>query len=549
MIWLSIVLLVLIVIGLVLETLRSLLWSLNYLLSSWPVGPMFLLVGMLVILFAMRGSLPWWQLVRWHCLKKLRTYHAGIKPGLPLNCREAAEQSLDSIDCLLDRLKRDVAREKLIQQRQQVACELERGDLVMVVFGRVSSGKTSLIYALLREMVGNVNSIIRTKPVGCSYRIRLRGLSRGLQLIDTPGILGRGENGLQRELQARRLALRADLLLMVVDGHLQTAEREVIRSLSRLGKRLVLVLNKCDLHGEDEKHRLLELLHKHYGSLREVKDIIACSAAPYFTPRSKCQPLQPLPEINSLIKLLATILHDEGEELVANNVLLQCRYLDKIGRKLLTRQRNREAQSCVERYSWISGSVVAAMPLPGTDLLGAAAVNAQMVIEIASIYEVQLTRKRARELVVSVGRTLAGLGLVKSGVSLIGNMLSLNLPTLLLGRAIQAVTAAWLTWVTGSSFITYFEQDQDWGDGGIQEVVQRHYNLNQRHNSLQDFLRIAVRRVVEPLQTKQKYCRFLPAHWLRRAVPLVVEVEEGHVHRELLSSPGKGSLSAPKELP
>ena len=161
------------------------------------------------------------------------------------------------------------------------------------------------------------------------------------------------------------------------------------------------------------------------------------------------------------------ILNNEGEELVANNVLLQCRYLDKIGRKLLTRQRNREAQSCVERYSWISGSVVAAMPLPGTDLLGAAAVNAQMVIEIASIYEVQLTRKRARELVVSVGRTLAGLGLVKSGVSLIGNMLSLNLPTLLLGRAIQAVTAAWLTWVTGSSFITYFEQDQDWGDGGM----------------------------------------------------------------------------------
>ena len=128
-------------------------------------------------------------------------------------------------------------------------------------------------------------------------------------------------------------------------------------------------------------------------------------------------------------------------------------------------------------------------------------------------------------------------------------MLSLNLPALLLGRAIQAVTAAWLTWVTGSSFITYFEQDQDWGDGGMQEIVQRHYNLNQRHNSLQDFLKIAVRRVVEPLQTKQKYRRFLPAHWLRRAMPLVVEVEEGNVHRELLSSPGKGSRSAPKEFP
>ena len=143
---------------------------------------------------------------------------------------------------------------------------------------------------------------------------------------------------------------------------------------------------------------------------------------------------------------------------------------------------------------------MAATPLPGVDLLGTAAVNAQMVIEVAAVYGVTLTRQRAQDLAISVGRTLAGVGVVKGGVSLIGTALSLNLPTLLVGRAVQGVAAAWLTRIAGASFITYFQQDQDWGDGGMQDVVQRHYDLNRRDSALERFLQTAVRRVVEPLQ-------------------------------------------------
>jgi hypothetical protein len=125
-------------------------------------------------------------------------------------------------------------------------------------------------------------------------------------------------------------------------------------------------------------------------------------------------------------------------------------------------------------------------------------------MEVAKVYGVQLTRDRAQELAVSVGRTLAGLGIVKGGVALIGTALSVNLPTLLVGRAVQGVAAAWLTRVAGASFITYFQQDQDWGDGGMQEVVQRHYDLNRRDSSLERFLATALRRVVEPLQQEKR---------------------------------------------
>jgi uncharacterized protein (DUF697 family) len=222
------------------------------------------------------------------------------------------------------------------------------------------------------------------------------------------------------------------------------------------------------------------------------------------------KPLQPEPEIDALLRRIAQVLHSDGEELIADNILLQSRRLSEAGRKLLNDQRQHDANTVVDRYSWISAGVIAATPLPGIDLLGAAAVNAQMVVEIGRIYGISLSRPAAQELAVSVGRTLASLGVIKGGMGLISAALSLNVPALVLSRAVQAVGAGWLTRVAGRSFITYFEQDQDWGDGGIQDVVQRQYDLNRRDSALSAFLTAAFNRVVEPLQRQQKQERLPP---------------------------------------
>jgi uncharacterized protein (DUF697 family) len=188
--------------------------------------------------------------------------------------------------------------------------------------------------------------------------------------------------------------------------------------------------------------------------------------------------------------------------------------LGEASQQLLDRQRGRDAETIVERYMWIGAGVLLVNPLPGVDLLGTAAVNAQMVIEIGRLYGVSLSREAAQDLALSVGRTLAGLGLIKGGIGLISGALSLNLPALLLSRAVQAVTAAWLTRVAGRSFITYFRQDQDWGDGGVREVLQQQYELNKREGALHRFLEVALSRVVEPWQRRQE--RRLPPQAQRR---------------------------------
>ncbi|WP_320674467.1 YcjF family protein [Prochlorococcus sp. MIT 1341] len=496
------------VIGSLLRVFYELKYSLELFLPYWLVGPVLFLGTVLIVILIIQVGHPW--------LKELQNKKPWLKRkrkdviDLPKSRRHAAQQSLQSIDRLIEYLQDNISRKGLVEERRRVGQELARGDLVVVIFGTGSSGKTSLIRALLNEIVGKVGAAMGSTTTSKSYRLRLKGFDRGLKLIDTPGVLEAGKDGLDREKQARKIASQSDLMVVVVDGDLRASELRIIQSLSNLGKRLLLALNKCDLRGEEEERKLLSVLRSRCRGLIKPEDIIPVSAAPQSVPRPGLKPLQPPAEVNSLVQRLASVLHSEGEELLADNILLQCRHLGDAGRRLLDRQRKIEAINCIERYSWITGGVVMATPLPGVDLLGTAAVNAQMVMEIAKVYGIEITRARAQELAISVGRTLAGLGVIKGGITIIEATLSLSIPTLILSRSVQGVAAAWLTRVAGESFITYFQQDQDWGDGGIQEVVQKHYNLNSRKTSMEKFLELALKRVVEPMHQDRKRRRLPP---------------------------------------
>ena len=523
--WIAIALVALLVVGVVLQGINQLLWQLSYWLPEWLVGPLLLVVVVAIGLAVAQLGWPWIQaMVR----SRGRKERPPLEPAS--SRREAAARNLEAIDQTLEKVRDAVERQALKEERERMRQELERGDVVITVFGTGSTGKTSLIRALLRELVGAVGAPMGSTREAMRHRLRLRGLPRAVILEDTPGILEAGQEGREREEAARRLAVRADLLLLVVDGDLRAAEWEVFETLSSLGKRLLLVLNKCDLRGEREEERLLALLRRRCEGRIQTEDVVAVSSAPQSVPMPGGRPFQPAPEVEPLLRRMAEVLHAEGEELIADNLLLQCRELGEASRQLLDRQRRQDAEGIVDRHMWIGAGVLMVTPLPGVDLLGAAAVNAQMVMEIGRVYGVELSRDTARDLALSVGRTLAGLGLIKGGVGLLTSALALQLPALLVSRAIQAVSAAWLTRVAGLSFITYFQHNQDWGDGGVQEVLRQQYDLNRRDGALRHFLQTALQRVVEPLQQRQP--RLPPQPGPRPARPPAVEDAGGPTDRE-----------------
>jgi GTPase SAR1 family protein len=474
------------------DGLQRLYWQLSYtspFLAAILVLLMIALVGLLIFaflyynnIFRLGGSVAPRQAIE-----------------VPPVKTDAAEATLKAVQQQVAQIQDEVARQALLQRSRQIALELERGELRVVVFGTGSAGKTSLINALFGRMVGTVGAPMGTTVAGATYRLELPGLSRSILITDTPGILEAGELGQERGQAARQWAVDADLLLFVTDNDLRRSEFIALEALVAIGKRSLLVFNKSDRYSEVDQAAILGQLRERVRGFMAPLDVVSIAAYPDALELENGVPYQPEPDIMPLIRRMAIVLRAEGEDLMADNILLQSQRLGEEARKLIDGQRRRQADKVVEQFQWISAGIIAVTPLPFVDLLGTAAVNAQMVVELGRIYGCELNLERGRELALSLAKTLAGLGLIKGSTQLIATSLQLNLATMVISRAIQGITAAYLTYIAGRSFIEYFRQNQDWGDGGMTEVVQRQFQLNRRDEFLKSFIQDAMTKVIQPL--------------------------------------------------
>jgi tRNA U34 5-carboxymethylaminomethyl modifying GTPase MnmE/TrmE len=107
----------------------------------------------------------------------------------------------------------------------------------------VGGGKSSLLNALLGD-----EQFATDVAHGCTRRQEQRrwqqpidGLN-GIDLVDTPGIDEIAASA--RERLAARVALGADLVLLVIDSDLTRVELDALDPLLRAGKPLLLVLNR-----------------------------------------------------------------------------------------------------------------------------------------------------------------------------------------------------------------------------------------------------------------------------------------------------------------
>jgi len=423
-----------------------------------------------------------------------------LAPQVPAEKAAAAGETLRAVRRQVTQIQDEVARQALLSRSREIEANLSRGEILVVIFGTGSAGKTSLVNALMGRMVGQVEAPMGTTEVSETYQLKLKGLERQLLIADTPGILEAGIAGTEREQLARQLATEADLLLFVLDNDLRQSEYEPLRVLAEIGKRSLVVLNKTDLYTAEDVEAILARLRSRLRGFIAATDVIAVAACPQAVTLKTGERLQPEADIAALLRRLATILRAEGEDLVADNILLQSQRLGEEARQLIDSQRRRQADKVVERYQWIGAGAIAVTPLPVVDLLATAAVNAQMVVEIGRIYNCELNMERGRELALSLGKTLASLGIVKGALELLAAALQFNFGTLIVGKAIQGVTAAYLTRIAGKSFIEYFRHDQDWGDGGITEVVQKQFQLNRKDEFVKVFIQEAIERVVKPIK-------------------------------------------------
>ena len=478
------------------DSLTRLYWQLSY---SPLLGNLLLLL-LVVLIGGLIAAFVYYVLVLPKGEEQSRRQRKRVTPAeIPAAKSDAATSTLQAVRQQVAQIQDEVTRQALLSRTREIEANLARGEIQVVVFGTGSAGKTSLVNAIMGRIVGEVNAPMGTTQAGETYCLRLKGLERKILITDTPGILEPGVAGTEREKLARALATEADLLLFVVDNDLRRSEYEPLRGLAEIGKRSLLILNKTDLYTENDTEVILARLRERVRTFIVTNDVVAIAANPQPAKLETGETYQPEPDIIPLLRRMASILRAEGEDLVADNILLQSLRLGEEARKLIDSQRRRQADRIVERYQWIGAGVVSVTPLPVVDLLATAAVNAQMVVEIGRVYGCDLNMERGKELALSLGKTIAGLGIVKGAIELLSTALQLNVATFIVGRAIQGVTAAYLTRIAGKSFIEYFRHDQDWGDGGMTEVVQQQFQINRRDEFIKVFVQEAIAKVVKPI--------------------------------------------------
>ena len=362
---------------------------------------------------------------------------------------------------------------------QSMLDKLEHGHLHIAVFGRVSTGKSSLLNALIGEEKFSVSPVH-----GETTRAAMQQWSEveagGVYLIDTPGLDEAG--GEDREDRAKEVARRSDLVIFVLDGDITDSELRSLQTLLEEGRPVVVALNKKDLYTADELRALLVSVRIKTNGLVQEDDVLAVSAQP--------RPQQIIevndageetksergrePDIQELRLRLWDIFENEGKTLAALNASLFAADLsDQVGIRILHARRE-IGDGLVRTYCVAKGIAVAFNPVPVADLLAAAFIDVTMVMHLSKVYDLPLSRREAGSLISVIAAEAAALMGTVWALNFVSSALKVGtagLSTLVTAGA-QGAIAYYSTYVVGQISAEYLSKGKSWGDGGPKQVVQ-----------------------------------------------------------------------------
>ncbi len=378
---------------------------------------------------------------------------------LPAGIRESLSHDYEAVQAMLDKL--------------------QHGHLHIAVFGRVSTGKSSLLNALIGEQKFAVSPLHgETRKTTMEQWSEVE--AAGVFLIDTPGLDEAG--GEDREAMAKEVAHRSDLVIFVVDGDITDSELQSLRTLLEQGRPVVVALNKSDLYTQDELAALLQSVREKTAGLVDPDDVLTVAAQP--------RPQQVVelddeggetastrvrdPDIDALRVRLWDIFETEGKTLAALNASLFAADLsDQVGIRILNARRE-IGDKLVRTYCVAKGIAVAFNPIPVADLFAAAFIDVGMVMHLSKVYDLPISRREAGSLVsVIIAEAAALMGTVWA-LHFVSSALKVGtagLSTIVTAGA-QGTVAYYSTYVVGQIAADYLAKGKSWGEGGPKQVVR-----------------------------------------------------------------------------
>ncbi|MGF6710100.1 GTP-binding protein EngB required for normal cell division/uncharacterized protein (DUF697 family) [Luteibacter sp. W1I16] len=356
-----------------------------------PEGLRWLVGGVLAIfIVAGTGIAAWWLRPR--------------KPRLPIVAPDRA-----SLEARIDRLRdTDAGVEELRSELGELDRRRESANVYVAVFGEISTGKSTLIAALVpgaapaSDVLGGTTKEIAhyegDTPAGERWTVS-----------DVPGSAEAG--GERRERLARHEALRAHAVIYVCAGDLTRTQADELRWLGDFGKPLLLAVNKTDQWTPAERERVLARVREQAAGIPDAVVAIRAGGEERFTrrlpdgategvTRRRAADIQPL--IDALRRLLAP--GAAALEALRENAVLAG--LHERTSEQEAAHRAVESERIVHRYA--RRAIVGAMAAvaPGSDLVIQGVLATGMVRALADLHGVRVTDVEIDNLLRQVRMTL-----------------------------------------------------------------------------------------------------------------------------------------------
>ena len=379
-----------------------------------------------------------------------------------------------------------VMLEEDIQELENMLQKLDNSLIEITAFGEVSTGKSALLNALLRKKVFPTGAEHgKTKEIHAEDWNTLVHESRFLansciRLVDTPGL--NEVDGSHRAEMAKKMSLRSDMILFVVDSDLNHIEHEALIDLGKADKPIIVVLNKTDIMSEKQVNEIREsILKDKLPPQVMANDLINASADPkekevtvVRNGKEHTALRQPKPDVEDVKLRILEYLKRDGKGLVAlNGAMFASDVSDKIVRSKIE-LRKQEAEKVVWKYAAGKASAAALIPVPVIDLIGAGVADVRMVIHLGKIYGFEIKKLEALNLWKRV--LLSNIPLF--GAEWLSHMLSGSAKISSFGLSIpatasaQALAAGLGSYLVGHATRVYFANNESWGPGGPKKVIR-----------------------------------------------------------------------------
>ncbi len=306
------------------------------------------------------------------------------KPGPAAPTAPADAESLQND--LLQAARQGVDISHTLDEISEQRRRKSSGELYIAIHGEVSSGKSSLVKALLPQAEIDCDARAGTTQVITHYRWTAPSGDQ-VVIADLPGF------NFDEETPALEETRRAHLVIFLCDGDLTASQARQLHQLRELGKPIVLALNKSDRYTADELEQLRHRLQQHSRLPAENvvtiqaggrEDVVRLLGEGIEERISRQRPAEILPLLHAVQSLLdrdrelMESLRDTAVLMLANDKLLAAR----------SRHRSQQADELVSRYARRAVVGALAAVAPGSDLVIQGVLATQLMRELSSLYDV-----------------------------------------------------------------------------------------------------------------------------------------------------------------